>query len=109
MLSINFKANNPIQKPQETNSIGLSENGQKVLNETNKYANTFDIVNTVVDSDKRKENVGTVVKNTLLMPVMSNPLVGAVYTASQYKNGNISKDDAIKIVAYNSIAQNLSS
>ena len=43
------------------------------------------------------------------MPVMSNPLARAVYTAIQYNNGNISKDDAIKIVAYNSIAQGLSS
>ena len=48
-------------------------------------------------------------QNALLMPVMSNPLARAVYTAIQYNNGNISKDDAIKIVAYNSIAQGLSS
>lgn len=43
------------------------------------------------------------------MPVMSNPLVGAAYTVNQYDKGNISKDDAIKVVAYNSIARGLSS
>ena len=108
MLSISFRANSTTLNQQQKNVIGLTENGQKILNSTNKYANTYDFVDTVVDKDKRKENLGTVAKNALLMPIMSNPLVGAVYTANQYNKGNISKDDAIKIVAYNSIAQGLS-
>ena len=109
MLSISFRANQTVSNQQQKNLIGLTENGQKVLNSTNKYANTYDFVDTVVDKDKRKENLGTVAKNALLMPVMSNPIVGAAYTANQYNKGNISKDDAIKIFAYNSIAQGLSS
>ena len=109
MLSISFRANPTVSNQQQKNAIGLTENGQKVLNKTNKYANTYDFVDTVVDSDKRKENLGTVAKNALLMPVMSNPLVSAAYTVNQYNKGEISKDDAIKVVAYNSIARGLSS
>lgn len=60
MFSVSFRASNPNQVQQQKNSIGLTENGQKVLNQTNKYANTYDFVDTVVDADKRKENLGTV-------------------------------------------------
>ena len=109
MLSISFRANPTVSNQQQKNAIGLTENGQKILNSTNKYENTYDFVDTVMDKYKRKENLETVAKNALLIPVMSNPLVGAVYTANQYNKGNISKDDAIKIVAYNSITQGLSS
>ena len=114
-MAINFKGNpvnippQQVQNKNQKNSIGLTENGQKVLNKTNEYANAYDLVNTVIDSDKRNDNFATVAKNALLMPVMSNPVIGAVYTADQYKKGNITKDDAVKIMAYNAIAQGLSS
>ena len=42
-----------------------------------------------------------------MMPVMSSPAVSTIYTADQYKKGNISKDDAMKIMAYNAMAQML--
>ena len=44
----------------------------------------------------------------MLIPIMSNPVVSGLYTANQYQKGEISKDDAIKIMAYNAIAQGLS-
>ena len=46
-------------------------------------------------------------KNALLMPVMSTTPVSTIYTLKESQNGNISKQDAVKIVAYNSIAQAL--
>ena len=116
-MTISFRAghNYPTQNlpqqnlpPQQKNSIGLTENGQKVLNKTNEYANAYNLADTLIDSEKRKENLGNVVKNTMLMPIMSNPVVSGLYTANQYQKGNISKDDTIKILAYNAIAQGLS-
>ena len=44
----------------------------------------------------------------MLIPIMSNPVVSGLYTANQYQKGEISKDDVIKIMAYNAIAQGLS-
>ena len=111
-MSISFRAN-PVAttvlqtQNQQNNALGLSENGQKVLNQTNEHANAYDLASTIVDSDKRKENLATVAKNTLMMPVMSSPIVSTVYTADQYHKGNISKDDAMKIMAYNAMAQML--
>ena len=98
-----------LQNKQQKNSIGLTENGQKVLNKTNEYANAYNVADTLIDSEKRKENLGEVAKNTLLMPVMSNPAVSTIYTVNQYQKGEISKDDATKIMLYNAIAQGLSS
>ena len=43
------------------------------------------------------------------MPIMSNPAVSAIYTVNQYQKGEIPKDDATKIMTYNTIAQILSS
>lgn len=111
-MSISFRAN-PVAttvlqtQNQQNNALGLSENGQKVLNQTNEHANAYDLASTIVDSDKRKDNLATVAKNTLMMPVMSSPIVSTVYTADQYHQGNISKDDAMKIMAYNAMAQML--
>ena len=109
MVSISFRADSPNPAQQQTNMIGLTKNGQQVLNKTNKYANKYDLLNTIIDFDNKKDNLGTVVQNTLLMPIMSNTPVGAIYTMDQYNNGKITKDDAIKIVAYNSISKGLSS
>ena len=84
-MSISFRAN-PVAttvlqtQSQQNNALGLSENGQKVLNKTNVHANAYDLASTVVDSDKRKENLATVAKNTLMMPVMSSTNVSTVYT-----------------------------
>lgn len=39
----------------------------QLLNKTNVHANVYDLASTVVDSDKRKENLATVAKNTLMM------------------------------------------
>lgn len=109
-MTISFRAN-PVTttvlqtQSQQNNGLGLSENGQKILNKTNVHANAYDLASTVVDSDKRKENLATVVKNTLMMPVMSSPTINTVYTVDQYKKGNISKDDAMKIMAYNAMGQ----
>ena len=117
-MTISFRAgkNYPTQNlphqnlpPQQKNSIGLTENGQNVLNKTNEYANAYNLADTLVDSEKRKENLGNVVKNTMLMPIMSNPAVSTIYTVNQYKKGEISKDDATKIMIYNAIAQGMSS
>ena len=111
-MSISFRAN-PVAttvlqtQSQQNNALGLSENGQKVLNKTNVHANAYDLASTVVDSDKRKENLATVAKNTLMMPIMSSPTISTAYTVDQYKKGNISKDDAMKIMAYNAMAQML--
>lgn len=66
-MSISFRAN-PVAttvlqtQSQQNNALGLSENGQKVLNKTNVHANAYDLASTVVDSDKRKENLATVAK-----------------------------------------------
>lgn len=109
-MSISFRAN-PVAatvlqtQSQENNALGLSENGQKVLSKINMHTNIYDLANTIVDSDKRKENLATVAKNTLMMPVMSSPTVSSVYTADQYRKGNISQNDAAKIMAYNAMAQ----
>ena len=115
-MTISFRAGNnyptqniPPQTQQQKNSIGLTENGQNVLNKTNEYANAYNLADTLVDSEKRKENLGNVVKNTMLMPIMSNPAVSTIYTVNQYKKGEISKDDATKIMIYNAIAQGMSS
>ena len=115
-MTISFRAGNnyptqnlPPQNTQQKNSIGLTENGQKILNKTNEYANAYNVADTLMDSEKRKENLGNVVKNTMLMPIMSNPAVSTIYTVNQYQKGEISKDDATKIMVYNAIAKGLSS
>ncbi len=113
-MTISFRTNNTMpssQTPQndsKKNIFALTENGQKVLSKTNEWANTQDIAEIIVDKDKRnKENVGTVAKNTLMMPIMSDSAIGTIYTIDQYKKGNLSKDDVVKILAYNMIANSL--
>jgi hypothetical protein len=104
-MTISFRANNnyPAQNTQQKNAIGLTENGQNILNKTNEYANHIDLTNTILDSEKRKDNLGTALKNTIMLPIMSSPTISAAYVANEYRKGAISKEDALKIVAYNTI------
>ena len=60
-MTISFRAGNNYptqnlsqQNTQQKNSIGLTENGQNVLNKTNEYANAYNLADTLVDSQKRK-------------------------------------------------------
>ena len=113
-MAITFRRNPVIltnsqqnQEQQKKNAIGLSDNGQKVLNKTNKIANLYEIASTAADEKKRKENLSIVAKNTMLMPIMSDSAIGTAYTLNECKKGNISKDDAMKILAYNMIANGL--
>ena len=111
MLSVSpilFRSNQTVQNQQQHNSMGLSENAQKILNSTNKYANTCDLIDTIVNQDKNTDNLLIVAKNAMLMPIMSKPFVSAIYAADQYNKGNISKEDATKLVACNTITQFLS-
>ena len=105
MFSVSFRANNPEQPNQQKNSIGLTENGQKVLNKTNKYAG---LINVLPNEKERNQYVDEVKQNPLMLLAMVNPYAGAYYTYDQYKKGNISKEDAIRVVAYNSITNKVS-
>lgn len=109
-MAIIFRANPTVstdcqmnQKTQKKNAIGLSEDGQKVLNKTNEIANLYEMANSANDEKKHKE----VIKNTFLLPIMSDSAIGTAYTVNEYKKGNISKDDMVKILAYNMAANGL--
>ena len=113
-MSISFRAEAAVSGYQTTQSnlkknvFSLSENGQKVLSKTNEWANTQDVAEIIVDKDKRtKENIRTVAQNTVMMPVMSDSAIGTAYILDQCKKGNLSKDDAIKILAYNMMTNGL--
>ena len=115
-MNISFKAANssPVsyntQTPQAENKsgvFGVSSNAQEVLNKTNEYACGIQMANAIIEPENRKENLGKAAKNALLMPIMSTTPVSTFYTLKELQNGNISKQDAVKIMAYNSIAQAL--
>lgn len=106
MFSVSFKADNQTQVQQQKNSIGLTENGQKVFNQTNGYAN---IINVMSNEDERKQYIQDVKENPILVPAIISPTIGTIYTYNQYRKGNISKEDAFKITAYNALANAISS
>ena len=103
---VNYKTNSP-QAENTSGVFGVSSNAQEVLNKTNEYACGIQMANAIIEPENRKENLGKAAKNALLMPVMSTTPVSTIYTLKELQNGNISKQDAVKIVAYNSIAQAL--
>lgn len=65
------------------------------------------MANALNEPENRKENLSQAAQNALLYPIMSINPVSTLYTINEYKKGNISKDDAVKIMAYNSLAQAL--
>jgi len=110
-MTISFRAGNnyPPQNIQQKNSIGLTENGQKILNKTNGILNTYSQINMAYevskekDFSKRAKGVGELLKNSVTMDLYANPVIGSSYVVDQYKKGNISKDEAKQIIATNAI------
>ena len=107
-LAFRSTDNIPNQIKNQKNVFSVSDNAQNVLNKTNEYANGVQIANAVIEPNNRKENLKNAAINALTMPIMSSTPVSTIYTLSEYQKGNISKDDTIKIVAYNALAQSLS-
>ena len=105
MLSVSFKSNSSNQEQLRKNSIGLTPNGQKVLNRTNGYAA---IANTISNPSENKKYLDEISNNPILIPAMIFPAIGNLYAINQYKNGNITKEDATKIIAYNTMTNTAS-
>ena len=105
---ISFRANpNPVVNQNETKGTNeiLSSNAKEVLNKTNKTAMVVDSIDKFEKSDNKMQTakelfVPYVVNNAL----SSNPLLNTMYVGYNVANNNISKADAAKIVAINSIS-----
>ena len=107
-MPISFRADGTCtQTNNKKNAFSISPNAQEVLNRTNEYACGVQLGKAILEPENRKENLGNAVKNVMTMPIMSTTPVSTIYTLKELQNGNISKQDAVKIMAYNSIAQAL--
>ena len=107
-MSISFRADS--YQPQVNNKknvFSVSPNAQEVLSKTNEYACGAQLANAVLEPENRKENLGKALTNAITMPIMSTTPISTVYTLNELQKGNISKQDAVKIMAYNSMAHAL--
>lgn len=105
ITGISFRARDNVQHQTKNQKsvFNVSDDAQKILNKTNEYANGIQFVNAVIEPQNRKENLKNAAINALTMPIMSSTPISTLYTLSELEKGNISKQDAIKIVAYNSM------
>lgn len=105
ITGISFRARDNVQNQTKNQKsvFNVSDDAQKILNKTNEYANSIQFVNAVIEPQNRKENLKNAAINALTMPIMSSTPISTLYTLSELEKGNISKQDAIKIVAYNSM------
>ena len=106
MLPISFRAT-PVQQTQKP--IQLSDNGQKVLSKTN---GVYNVTNQIMmaneiskekDFSKRVKQAGKLLKDSVVMDVYTNPIIGTDYVINEYKKGNITKDEAKQIITQNAI------
>ncbi len=105
ITATSFRARDNVQNQTKNQKsvFNVSDDAQKILNKTNEYANGIQFVNAVIEPKNRKENLKNAAINALTMPIMSSTPISTFYTLSELEKGNISKQDAIKIVAYNSM------
>lgn len=99
MLSITFKSNdNSPSINKQQNRRNLSPNAQYVLHKTNKYSCGANLADSLTAPNK---DVGNIVKDIAMYQAMSSPLINTIYTGTQVKKHNVSKEEANKIFLYN--------